>query len=461
MNQKPNTVTDRAFVEDIVTVVDIGTTKIVALVGKRDEKGKVRILGIGKQPTPYNTVKRGVVLNIEQTSEMIKKAVSQAESQSGVKFTGAFVGIAGQHIKSRRESHSKVFSGEPRLIDQALLDDLREELKNLQLEPGHEIIHIIPQNYKVNDDSGISTPRGMYAKKIVGNYNVIEGETESVTNILKCFNRIGIEVVEMFLEPLASAEAVLSDEEREAGVALIDIGGGTTDIAVYYDKILKHTAVIPFGGNIITSDIHRECKILMRHAESVKTQFGSAIADFTNKSEVVIIPGISGRKAKEIEKSYLSGIIQARMEEILEFVKYELTNSGVFNQLGAGIVITGGGSMLKDLTQLVTFMTGQDVKLAYPGQNLSAANKEVNSPVYSTAVGLLMLGFQNLHKLHHTELVEETESAEEETQMKLETEETTDVKQEDMQRGIGGFFVRIKDKVNDMLTENDSGFTES
>jgi len=438
-----------------ITAIDIGTTKIVALVGTKDRHGKIQILGKGTQPTPQNTVKRGVVLNIEQASLMIKEAVKKAEEQSGVKFTNAFVGIAGQHIKSRKESHSKLISSADKEITQAVLDEMRDDLENLSLEPGHEIIHIIPQQYKVDNENGVTNPCGMYANKIAGNYNVIVGETESVKNIIKCFDRIGIKINDLFLEPLASSKSVLTDEEREAGVALVDIGGGTTDVAVYYDNILKHTAVIPLGGNIVTSDIHKGCQILYRYAEKVKVDYGDAISDIAPDNKVVSIPGINGRKKKEIPLKVLSKIIQARMEEIIEFVDYELRNSGVKNQLGAGIVITGGGSLLRQLVQLFIFKTGLEVKKASPGQYLSSDYKLVSSPVYSTAVGLLMLGYDNAHKIVPGEPEQKPE------QEQAEEPEVQRENEQDIQRGIGGFLDRIRKAVDGILTENDSEIDES
>ncbi|MEA2042489.1 MAG: cell division protein FtsA [Bacteroidota bacterium] len=451
--------------QNYVTAIDVGTTKIVALVGKRNHEGKVQILGKGTCKTPMNTVKRGVVLNIKQASAMIKEAVTQAEQQAGIKFTSSYVGIAGQHINSRKESHHKMVNSPDKVITRELIEELKSDLENLSLAPGHEIIHIIPQHYIIDKETGVIDPYGMYGNKIVGNFNVIEGETESVKNIMKCIIKINIEVKDLFLEPLASAAAVLTAEEKEAGVAMVDIGGGTTDVAIYYDGILRHTAVIPFGGDIITSDIQKGTKILNKYAEKVKVKFGSAISDTTPDNKVISIPGINGREKKEISVKVLSKIIQARVEEIVNFVNYEILNSGVKDSLGAGIVITGGGSLLSQLKQLITYKTGQDVKLAQPGQNLNTVHSNISSPKYSTAVGLLMLGLREQYtdKIYREQRTPSAEKQEENTQEEI-TEETKEVikrKSGDMERGVGGYLKRIKHSLEFLLSENDSDINES
>ncbi len=385
--------------EEYVTAIDIGTTKIVALAGRKDENGKIRILGTGTVPTPLESVKRGVVINIEEASVAIKEAVRKDEEASGVQFKNAFVGIAGQHIKSQKNSHSTLITSEDNEIRREDVEGLKNDMYNISLEPGEEIIHVIPQSYIVDKDPGVKRPVGMFGKKLVGNYHIVIGEVTSVKNIERCINRINIEVNGLFLEPLASSEAVLTNDEKEAGVALVDIGGGTTDIAVYFDGILRHTAVIPYGGDVITSDIKIGCSILNKYAEEVKINFGKALSDFAPANEVAVVPGISGREEKEISLKELAKIIQARMEEICEIIDFELKNSGYRNDLAAGIALTGGGSLLQHLPQLMKYKTGLDVKLALPGADLSNDSIKLNNPKFSTSVGLLKLGISNLHKV--------------------------------------------------------------
>jgi cell division protein FtsA len=385
--------------QNLITAIDIGTTKIVAIVGRKEHSGKIRILGTGSVPTPEDSVKRGSVSNIEDVSKAIKQAVEKAEKKSGIKFTSAFVGIAGQHIKSQRNSHSKLITSKDHEIFASDIDSLIADMHRISLEPGQEIIHVIPQNYVVDNEIGVMKPVGMFGKKIVGNFHIVIGEVTSAKNIERCVNRADIQVSGLILEPLASSSAVLTKDEKEAGVALVDIGGGTTDIALYHEGILQHTAVLPFGGNVVTSDIKTGCSILQRHAEELKLKFGDSLAEFAPKNHLAVIPGISGREPKEIQVKTLAEIIQARMEEIIDQIMFELENSGYAQKLGAGIALTGGGSLLKNLPALMKFRTGLDVRTASPINYLAADTlEEVKSPKYSTAVGLLLEGSRMAEK---------------------------------------------------------------
>ena len=380
---------------EIITAVDIGTTKIVALAGEKINDGQLKILTKGTVPTPPKSVKRGVVLNIQSASNAIKEAVKIAEEKSDIKFKEVFIGIAGQHIKSIQNSHSIYIDNEDHRITQADVDKLSSEIKSIILEPGQEIIDVIPQNYKVDAENGVDEPVGYHGKTLTGNYHIIIGEKTSAKNIKRCLELIDIVPKTLYLEPIASSEAVLTDEEKEAGVALIDIGGGTTDIAVFYDGILRHTAVIPFGGEIITKDIKEAYKILNKHAEDLKLECGTALSEFAKKDSIAVIPGINGREQKEIEVKELSKVIQARMEEIIDIVNYELLNSGYRDKLAAGIALTGGGALLKNLPQLMKYKTGLDVKVSRPQESISTGGARMSSPKLSTAVGLIMLGFEN------------------------------------------------------------------
>jgi len=379
--------------EKIVAAVDIGTTKIVSLVGKLNEQGKLEILGISQ--TPSKGVKRGVVLNIEETVNAIQTTAAEASKQSGIKFTEVFVGIAGQHIKSVK---NRGYINRDSYDDEITRDDLQnliDDMHKIPVDVGEEILHVLPQSYIVDSETGVKNPVGMSGKRLEANFHIVIGQISSARNIEKCINRVGLEVKQLVLEPLASSAAVLTSDEMEAGVALVDIGGGTTDVAVYYDDVIRHTAVIPFGGNVITRDIKEGCAILQRQAESLKVQFGSALGDLAQEDKVVTIPGISGREPKEISFRSLAYIIQSRMEEIIDAVSYEIENSGYMDKLSAGIVLTGGGSMLKHLNQLVKFKTGMDVRIGFPGEMMAAnSSDEINQPMFATSVGLLIKGLE-------------------------------------------------------------------
>ncbi|MFW5656629.1 MAG: cell division protein FtsA [Bacteroidota bacterium] len=378
---------------DYVAAIDIGTTKIVAIVGKRNEKNKIEILGIGK--TPSKGVKRGVVLNIDEAVNAITRTVEEVQEKSGVKLTDVFVGIAGQHIKSMR---NRGYINRDSYDDEITREDvitLINDMYKIPIDVGEEIIHVLPQNFTVDNEVGVKNPVGMSGKRVEANFHIVIGQIASAKNIEKCINRVGLKVNDLILEPLASAEAVLTDDEKEAGVVLVDIGGGTTDVAVYYDDIIRHTAVIPFGGNVVTRDIKEGCAILQRQAEALKVQFGSALGDLAPDDKVVTIPGISGREPKEISFKSLAYIIQSRMEEIIDAVLFEIENSDYLDRLSAGIVITGGGALLKHLPQLMKFKTGMDVRLGYPNEYLASdAGPEINHPMFATSVGLLLKGYE-------------------------------------------------------------------
>jgi cell division protein FtsA len=383
--------------DQLVAAIDIGTTKIVAIVGRSDGNGGIEILGLSN--TPSTGVKRGVVLNIEETVRAIRTTVDDLEARTGMVLTDVFVGIAGRHIKSKmargyisRDSHESE-------IDHSDIRRLTADMYKLPIDVGEEIIHVIPQTYIVDNESGINNPVGMCGKRLEANFHIVVGQIASARNIERCINKADMELVSLVLEPLASSEAVLTDEEREAGVVLVDIGGGTTDVAIYYDNVIRHTAVIPFGGNMVTADIREGCSILQKHAEDLKIKFGYAIGDIAPENKVVSIPGIAGREPKEISFKNLAYIIQSRMEEILDAVNFEIQNSGFAEKLTGGVVITGGGAMLKNLPQLVKYKTAMDVRLGLPNVHLTGkARDEINQPMYATSVGLIMKGLEFLEE---------------------------------------------------------------
>jgi len=376
--------------------LDIGTTKIACFVGRRNEHGKIQILSMGKAES--TGVMRGVVSNIERTIQSIKEAVELAQARAGGRLTinSVNVGIAGQHIKSLQTRGIHMRKGASGEISQEDINALINDMYATVMSPGEEIITVLPQEYIVDNEQGIKDPIGMAGVRLEANFHLITGHVANVTNIRKCVERADLSVDEIILEPLASADAVLSAEEKEAGVVLVDIGGGTTDVAIFYEGIIRHTAVIPFGGNIITEDIKTGCRIMQRHAEALKVKFGSALVSESKEHELVCIPGLRGREPKEIRLSTLAGIIQARMEEIIELVQNEIRNSGYENKIIGGIVVTGGGSQLKHLPQLIEYITGMDARIGYPTEHLSNENKidNIASPIFSTGIGLVLKGFQ-------------------------------------------------------------------
>jgi len=381
--------------EQYVAAIDIGTTKIVAIVGKKNENGKIEILGLSKALS--KGVKRGVVLNIEDTVNAIQTTVDDVQKRSGIIFSEVFVGIAGQHIKSMKNRGYITRDNYEDEIKKEEVFRLIEDMHKIHIDIGEEIIHVIPQNFIVDNETGVKSPIGMCGRRLEANFHIVIGQVAAAKNIEKCVRKANLTVKDMILEPLASSDAVLTDDEKEAGVVLVDIGGGTTDVAVYYDNIIRHTAVIPLGGNVVTKDIKEGCAILQRHAEQLKIQYGSALGDIAPEDKVVSIPGISGREPKEISFRSLAYIIQSRMEEIIDFVNFEIQNSGYADKLAAGVVITGGGAMLRHLPQLMKFKTAMDVRIGLPNEHLAGTGKnEINQPMYATAVGLIMRGFDNI-----------------------------------------------------------------
>ena len=380
--------------------LDIGTTKIVAMSGVKNEYGKTQILGQGKSVSLG--VHRGVVNNITQTIQSIQQAIQEAEQSSGEKISSVTVGIAGQHIRSLQHSDYITRPNSELVIDEGDIERLINQVHKLVMLPGEEIIHVLPQEFKVDGQAEIKEPIGMYGGRLEANFHVVVGQVSSIRNIGRCIKSAGLDLEGITLEPLASANAVLSSEEKEAGVALIDIGGGTTDLAIFRDGIIRHTAVVPFGGNVITEDIKEGCSIIEKQAELLKIKFGSAWPGENKDNEIVSIPGLRGRDPKEITLKNLSKIIHARVVEIIEQVYVEIKNYGHEEQkkkLIAGIVLTGGGSQLKHLKQLVEYITGMDTRVGYPNEHLAGdSDKEITSPLFATSVGLVMDGLQRIDK---------------------------------------------------------------
>lgn len=432
--------------DTIYVGLDIGTTKIVVMVGRKNEYGKLEILGLGK--TESVGVSRGQVVNIDKTVQSIKTALEEAEAKTGYKITRVNVGIAGQHIKSIQHHGIKTRNQAETEITQADIDSLIEDMYKLAMLPGEEIIHVIPQEYMVDSESGIREPIGMCGRRLEANFHIITGSIGAINHLIKCVKKAGLEVSELTLEPLASADAVLSHDEKEAGVVLVDIGGGTTDIAIFQDSIIRHTAVIPFGGNIITEDIKEGCTIIKSQAELLKIKFGSALSRENSENEIVSIPGLRGREPKEISLKNLAYIIEARMEEIIEHVFYEIRSSGFEKKIIAGIVITGGGATLKHVPQLFEYVTGMDTRIGFPNEHLAKGAEEVTSPVYATGVGLVLRAM----KAHERDLVPELKE-EKVTEEEKKEPEKPPISDHSKKRK-GSFFEKLIEKATQFLSED-------
>ncbi|KFD38784.1 cell division protein FtsA [Schleiferia thermophila] len=412
--------------EKISVGLDIGTTKIVAVIGRKNPHGKIEILGMGRAKSLG--VSRGVVTNITQTIESIKQAVSEAEARSGLKISEIVAGVAGQHIRSQQHRDYIVRNNPDEVIGESDIDNLISNVQKMNMLPGDEIIHIIPQEFKIDGNIETTEPRGMYGSRLEANFHIVIGDMASIKNIGRCIVSAGLTLQQITLEPLASAEAVLTEEEKEAGVVLVDIGGGTTDVAIFKNGIIRHTAVIPFGGNIITEDIKEGCSIIEKQAELLKIRFGSAWPGENSENEIISIPGLRGRDPKEISRRTLSKIIHARVSEIIEQVFVEIKNYGFNEQrkrLIAGIVLTGGGSQLAHLKQLTSYITGLDTRIGYPNEHLAQNNyPELASPAYATAIGLVMKG------LEYQEVEEKKRQREAQHPTVTSTEEMTGKKEE-------------------------------
>lgn len=373
---------------EIIVGLDIGTTKICALVTTTDENGKLVILGKGIAPS-YG-VMRGEVANIDKTVDAIKQAVVEAEKTSGFKITNVNVGIAGQHIKSVQHRGILTRDNAQSEITKQDVKNLIKDMHKLAMNPGERIVHVLPQEFFVDTLPAVNDPIGMCGSRLEANFHIITGRVAAAQNIERCVERAGLEMDGLILEPLASAAAVLDVQEKEAGVALVDIGGGTTDLAIFQDGIIRHTCVIPFGGDIITEDIKEGCKIMKNQAEVLKVKYGSALAVACKDNLVISIPGLKGRAPKEISTKNLANIIQSRMEEIFEQVYFEIKASGYAKKLNAGIVVTGGGSQLNHIKQLVEYVTGLDARIGFPNEHLAKGyDKELDHPKFATGIGLV------------------------------------------------------------------------
>ncbi len=373
---------------NLIAAIDIGSTKIVAIAGRKHPNGEVEILGAEK--VSCSGVKRGIVMNIDETARSVKQVVAALETRLGVKLSDVFVSVAGPHVRSTVNRCYRFIKpgNEVNTFD---LEQLLQDSYRIVLQPDEKILHVIPKDYDVDHERGIKEPVGYTGQRIEGNFQVVIGRTSVINKIERCFERAGLKLNGLLFSPLASSGAVLSDEEKEAGVVVVDIGGGTTDLALFHEGVLRYSAIIPFGGAVVTNDIKEGCSVLQKQAEALKIRFGSALGTHAREDAVVTIPGIEGWEPKEISFKSLACIIQARMEEIIELIIHHIERSGYYEKLGAGIVITGGTSNLNHLVELTKLKTGLDARIGRSSRAFSNVESDVlHEPAFATSVGLLV-----------------------------------------------------------------------
>ena len=441
--------------ENIVVGIDVGTTKIAVFIGQRDLEGKISIIGMGK--TESDGVERGVVKNIQLTATAIKAAVEQAETMANYKVNDVYVGIAGHHIKSLHHRGNIMICEDNHIITMQDVERLRQEQNNLMLSPGEQIIHVVAQSYSVDGDTSTTNPVGRIGKCLEGDFNLITGNVTHIQNIYHSVRLAGYSVKELVLEPIASAEAVINETEKDAGICLVDIGGGTTDIAIFKDGILRHTAVVPLAGNVITEDIKEGCSIIKTQAEALKINFGRCLESDNSQNEIISIPGFRGRESREISVQTLANIIKARVKMILDQVQYEIHSTDYDKRLIAGIVLTGGGAKIKDIVQLSEFITGSDARIGISNEQLSGTiTDEMKHPMHATGIGLVLKGFESIDKENllngktdrTDEPIAEKDVVEEETN---ETDEVSEVEKNKTSflDSIVNFFRSITSEKND------------
>lgn len=398
INEQANNGFDNDAVNNnpVIVGLDIGTTKIAAIAGRKNEYGKLEILGFGRANS--NGVQHGMVLNIDQTIKAIQTALENCyASNPNLALSEVYVGIAGHHIKSLQTRGDIVRQNTEEEIRQEEIDRLIADQYRTYIPAGDQIIDVIPQEFTVDNFQNIPNPIGYSGVKVGANFHIITGDKTAIRNINRSVEKAGLKTQDLVLQPLASAAAVMCDQDLEAGVAIVDIGGGTTDLAVFYEGILKHTAVIPFGGENITNDIKNGLGVLKTQAEQMKVQFGSALSDEAKANAFITIPGLRGMPPKEISVKNLAGIIQARMSEIMDFVSYHLKQVGLDTRLlNGGVILTGGGSQLKHLIQLTEYVTGLNARIGYPNEHLASGHiEELTKPMYSTCIGLILKGYND------------------------------------------------------------------
>src|SRR4051794_19448057 len=448
----------------IIVGLDIGTTKIAAIAGRKNEYGKLEILGFGRANS--NGVQHGMVLNIDQTIKAIEMALKNCyDSNPNLEIEEVFVGIAGHHIKSLQTRGDIVRQDNEEEIRQEEVDRLIADQYRTYIPAGDQIIDVIPQEFTVDNFQNIPNPIGYSGVKVGANFHIITGDKNAIRNINRSVEKAGLKTQDLVLQPLASAAAVMCDQDLEAGVAIVDIGGGTTDLAVFYEGILKHTAVIPFAGENITNDIKTGLGVLKTQAEQMKVQFGSALSNEAKANAYITIPGLRGMPAKEISVKNLANIIQARMSEILDFVTYHLKQVGLDNKmLNGGIVMTGGGSQLRHLIQLTEYVTGLNARIGYPTEHLAAGHiEELAKPTYSTCIGLILKGYSDyehnrkqfekeFRKVDVPDNLRKMEMQQEQSVMSQEMLQQERVRN---RKGMKDFWGKFKDGIIDLFKEEE------
>lgn len=378
-----------------IAAIDLGTTKIITIAGEKTSSG-VKIIGYSEAPS--TGIMRGEVVNIQKVINTVLPTIEDVEEQIDNKITSVFVGIAGQNIRSESVNKKKDRSSN-QFVTQEEIDQMIQEVYETNISKGEKIFHVIPQSYNIEEHMGITDPVGMMGANIEGNYKIFLGKENSTIHPATVIQRVGQKLGKFILEPIASAKAVLTPDEMELGVALVDIGGGTSDLIIYQNNIIRHTAVIPFGGNSITEDIRQVCGVSLKHAEMLKKKHGSCISEYAPENKTIVIPGLGGRGSKEVSYKLLSSTIEARLEEIIQTIIYEIEKAGYKNRLPGGIVVTGGSSRIVHLNRLVHLMSGYSIRLGYPDENTIMANsiEDVFNPAASTAVGLIIEGAEYIN----------------------------------------------------------------
>lgn len=450
--------------QPIIVGLDIGTTKIAAIAGRKNEYGKLEILGFGRANS--NGVKHGQVLNIDETIKAIRMALDNCyASNPNLEITEVYVGIAGHHIKSLQTRGDIVRQNTEEEITRREIDQLVADQYKTYIPAGDQIIDVIPQEFTVDNFQNIPNPIGYGGVKVGANFHIITGDKNAIRNINRAVEKSNLQTKDLVLQPLASAAAVMGQEDLEAGVAIVDIGGGTTDLAVFYEGILKHTAVIPFGGENITNDIKTGLGVLKTQAEQMKVQFGSALSNEAKANAYITIPGLRGMPAKEISVKNLAGIIQARMSEIMDFVTYHLKQVGLDNRmLNGGIVMTGGGAQLRHLIQLTEYITGLNARIGYPTEHLAAGHiEELAKPTYSTCIGLILKGYSDYEHnrkefekdYRKVEVPDNLRKAEPQHEQVMPDEEELQQVNVRNRKGVKDFWGKFKDGIIDLFKEEE------
>jgi cell division protein FtsA len=384
--------------KDFIVGLDIGTTKICCIVGEvAGENGQIDIIGIGTAPS--TGLRKGVVINIDSTVESISKAIEEAELMAGVEISTVYTGIAGGHIKSFNSTG--IVAVKDKEITQQDVSRVIDAAKAVAIPLDREVIHIIPQEFTIDGQEGIRDPIGMSGVRLEAKVHIVTGAVSSAQNIIKCANKSGLNVSEICLEPIASAEAVLSQDEKDLGVLLIDIGGGTSDIAIFKDGAIVHTGVLAIGGNHITNDIAVGLRTPQNEAEKIKIRYGCSLANLVKSDETIEVAGVGGRKSRILQRKLLAEIIEPRVEEIFSLIQREVMKSGYQDLLSGGVVITGGTTIMEGMPELAEFIFEMPVKRGLP-QNIGGLRDVVNSPKFATAVGLIKYGSRNMQKSKFT-----------------------------------------------------------